>query len=227
MSPDGRSSAVARVRQVWVFPVKSMRGTSVPSVAVTQGGFADDRAWAVVDESGATVTAAGEPRLRQVAAQVVAPEVVALDLPGATPGLTGSHADEALSSWLGRAVHLEHRGSAGFVDVAPVHLVSTFALTHSTHVEECDTCDIREPRANLVLDLTSPDEHRLDDRDAVGTETDWIGRAVTLGAVTLDVVRRPSHCLGVYADVATAGTLPSATRWPSPETDRLATSMPR
>ena len=212
MSPEVRGGPVARVHQVWVFPVKSMRGTSVRSTTVTQGGLDHDRAWAVVDESGTTVTAAGEARLRQVAARVVAPRVVALDVPGADPGLTGTQADEALSSWLGRAVHLEHRGAAGFVDVAPVHLVSTFSMTHSTHAEECDTCDIREPRANLVLELTVPGDRVPDDRvpdksEADGAERGWIGRSVTLGAVTLDVVRRPKHCLGVYADVATAGSV--------------------
>jgi uncharacterized protein len=185
---------------VWVFPVKSMRGTSVPSTAVTAGGLAYDRAWGVVDEQGAALSASNEPRLRQVAAHVVGGGIVALDVPAATPGLTGADADEALSSWLGRPLHLEHRGDAGFVDVAPVHVVSTFSITHSTHAEDCDTCDIREPRANLVLDLSVPGSDELPE-----DEREWIGRSVTLGAVTLDVVRRPKHCLGVYANVATVG----------------------
>ena len=184
---------------MWVFPVKSMRGTSLPSTAVTAGGLAHDRAWAVVDGTGATVSAAEEPRLRQVAPRVVAGGVVALDIPGSAAGLSGPDADQALSSWLGRPLRLEHRGDAGFVDVAPVHLVSTFSMTHSAHAEDCDTCDIREPRANLVIEFS------VLDHEPGGTERDWIGRSVTLGAVTLDVVRRPDHCLGVYADVAAAG----------------------
>jgi uncharacterized protein len=194
-----RHGPVARVHQVWVFPVKSMRGTSLSSTAVTAGGLAQDRAWAVVDGAGATVSAAAVPRLRQVAAEAVGEGVVAIDVPGSLPGLTGSDADEALSSWLGRPLRLEHRGDAGFVDVAPVHLVSTFSMTHSAHAEECDACDIREPRANLVLEFS------VLDHEAGSTERDWIGRSVTLGAVTLDVVRRPDHCLGVYANVATTG----------------------
>jgi uncharacterized protein YcbX len=196
-----RRGPVARVHQVWVFPVKSMRGTSLSSTAVTAGGLAQDRAWAVVDDAGATVTAAEEPRLREVAARALGADVVAIDVPGSPPGLVGLAADDALSSWLGRPLGLEHRGDAGFVDVAPVHLVSTFSMTHSAHAEECDACDIREPRANLVLEFS------VLDHEAGSTERDWVGRSVTLGAVTLDVVRRPDHCLGVYANVATAGRL--------------------
>jgi uncharacterized protein YcbX len=195
-----RDVPVARLHQVWVFPVKSMRGMSVPTASVTAGGLADDRAWAVVDPAGEAVTAKQEPRLRQVAAHVVGDGVVALDVPSSEPGLTGPPADEALSSWLGRPLRLEHRGDAGFVDVAPVHLVSTFSITSSTHAEECDACDISEPRANLVLDLSLPDLVGPDD-----AERTWIGQSVRLGSATLDVVRRPKHCLGVYANVAVAG----------------------
>jgi uncharacterized protein YcbX len=69
---------------------------------------------------------------------------------------------------------------------AAVHLVSLQALARS---------DEPPPRANLVLDL--PD----------GDERSWIGAEVTLGSVTLSVVRAPRHCLGVYADVVTPGRL--------------------
>jgi uncharacterized protein len=196
-----RHGPVARVHQVWIFPVKSMRGTSLSSIAVTAGGLAHDRAWAVVDGAGETVSAAEEPRLRQVSAHAVGDQVVAIDVPGSPPGLIGREADDALSSWLGRPLRLEHRGDAGFVDVAPVHLVSTFSMTHGAHAEECDACDIREPRANVVLEFS------VLDHEAGSTERDWIGRSVNLGAVTLDVVRRPDHCLGVYAEVAIPGRL--------------------
>jgi uncharacterized protein YcbX len=185
---------VARVQQLWIFPVKSMRGARVDAAEVVAGGLRGDRSWAVVDDSGTTVTAAEEPRLRQVATRIVDGQVL-VDVPGATPGLHPEVAAGALSAWLGRPVRLAHREGTGFVDVAPVHVVSTFAMSDAAHAEQCDACDIREPRANLVLELAP----------GGGAEREWLGGQLSIGTATLPVVRHPDHCLGVYAEVATPG----------------------
>lgn len=188
--------ALARVREIWVFPVKSMAGVAVESAEVEAGGLSGDRSWAVVDSDGATVTAKTAPRLREVVPRLDAGEL-RLDVPGAVPGLDVRSAAGALSDLVGRAVRLEHRGGAGFVDVAPLHVVSTASVEAALHAVDCDTCDVSEPRANLVLDL---------DPDA-GSERDWVGRNVTAGGAALHVVRVPKHCLGVYAEVASPGKL--------------------
>jgi uncharacterized protein YcbX len=188
--------AVARVSALWVFPVKSMAGTTLDVAGVATGGLAGDRGWAVVDELGETVTARSQPRLREVATRLLDGEV-RLDVPGAQAGLAPDAAAEALSAFLGRPVRLAHREGAGFVDVAPVHLVSTAAITDAAHAVECDACEITQPRANLVLDLGQ----------GAGSERDWVGRRLVSGDVSLHVVRVPKHCLGVYADVVTTGEL--------------------
>jgi uncharacterized protein YcbX len=185
---------VARVQQLWIFPVKSMRGARVDTAQLVAGGLRGDRSWAVVDDSGTTVTAAEEPRLRQVATRIV-DGLVLVDVPGAAPGLRPEAAAGALSAWLGRPVRLAHREGTGFVDVAPVHVVSTFSMADAAHAEKCDACDVREPRANLVLEL-APDG---------GAEREWLGGQLSIGTATLPVVRHPDHCLGVYAEVATPG----------------------
>jgi MOSC domain-containing protein len=160
---------------------------------VVAGGLDGDRSWAVVDEAGGTVTAAEEPRLREVGTRLV-DDVLALDVPEAAPGLGVSAAEPALSRWLGRPVRLMQRDGAGFVDVAPVHLVSRTSLADAEHAEDCDTCDVTAPRANLVLDLSG-----------TSTERDWLGATVTLGGATLRITRHPKHCLGAYADVVRPG----------------------
>ncbi len=53
MSEPGR--AVGRVTQVWLYPVKSLAGTSVTSAEVRAEGLAGDRARTVVDETGRPV----------------------------------------------------------------------------------------------------------------------------------------------------------------------------
>ena len=189
-------TTLGRVGQLWVFPVKSMTGTSVESAAVADGGLVGDRSWAVVDDAGRTVTAADEPRLREVGTRLLDGEL-RLDVPGAQPGLGVAAAAEALSSWLGRPLHLAHREGAGFVDVAPVHVVSRASMADAAHAEQCDACDISAPRANLVLDLEPGDPG----------EQSWVGSTVRIGEVELTVVRRPDHCLGAYAEVAVAGKI--------------------
>jgi uncharacterized protein len=188
-------AVVASVSELWVFPVKSMAGTRVDSSAVDAGGLAGDRSWAVVSDSGHPVTAADEPRLREVRPSLVGGEL-RLDVPGSPAGLDAAAGAEALSGWLGRRVLLEHREGAGFVDVAPVHLVSTRSTADGSHAEDCDACSVAAPRANVVVDLVGS-----------GSEREWLGRSVQCGAVSLLIARRPEHCLGVYADVAIDGLL--------------------
>jgi uncharacterized protein YcbX len=188
------TGAVGRVAQVWVFPVKSMSGASLEETDVVDGGLAGDRSWAVVGDGGEAVTAAQEPRLREVTTRLLDGEL-RVDVPGAQPGLTAAAAAEALSGWLGRPLHLAHREGTGFVDVAPVHVVSRSSMAHAAeHAETCDACDIAAPRANLVLEL-----------DGEGTERDWIGREVRVGDAVLRMTERPDHCLGAYAEVVRPG----------------------
>ena len=121
-------TTLARVAEVWVFPVKSMSGTKVDAAEAGAVGLAGDRSWAVVDADGNTVTAKDEPRLREVVPRLVDGDL-RLDVPGAVTGLDPETAGAALSSWLGRQVRLAHRDGAGFVDVAPLHVVSTTSMT--------------------------------------------------------------------------------------------------
>jgi len=199
-SQAGTRRAVARITELWLFPVKSMAGTRVDSALVTATGLAGDRSWAVVDGEGKPVTAADEPRLRLVTPRLVDGQLL-LDVPDATPGLAPDEAAAALSRWLGRDLRLASQETGGFADVAPVHVVSTASMSDATHAEECDACDISAPRANLVLDLAA------DLPDGETSERDWVGRTVRAGEAELALAKLPEHCLGIYADVPRGGTV--------------------
>jgi uncharacterized protein YcbX len=186
---------VGRLAEVWVFPVKSMAGALLEEADVVAGGLAGDRSWAVVDGAGQPVTAAQEPRLRDVVPHLTGGQL-SLDVPGAAPGLAPPEAAAALTAWLGRPLRLDHREGTGYVDVAPVHVVSRGSMADAEHAEQCDACDIRAPRANLVLDL---------DASADVSERDWLGRQVSLGGAVLRMTEHPNHCLGAYAEVAAPG----------------------
>jgi len=190
----------ATVAQLWLFPVKSMAGTRVDTAEVTSHGLAGDRSWAVVDSDGKPVTAADEPRLRLVTPRLVDGQLL-LDVPDARPGLAPDDAAAALSTWLGRELRLASQQTGSFADVAPVHVVSRTSTSDASHAEDCDTCDVTAPRANVVLDLAA-------DLPAGATsERDWVGRTVRAGDAELTMAKLPKHCLGVYADVPRGGTV--------------------
>ena len=130
---------VGRLDQIWVYPVTSLAGTSVPTAAVDTGGLRGDRVWTVVGDDGELVRAKHAPAMAIVTA-------------------TGDpDADAAaLTVVLGRPVHLEagvqRRGTA------PVHLVSRQAIDRAAAGEVPDGCSADDPRANLLLSLPEDDE---------------------------------------------------------------------
>lgn len=189
-------TVLGRVEALWVFPVKSMSGARVEHAEVAAGGLVGDREWAVVDDIGTTVTAKQEPRLREAVARLVGDDL-SVEVPGVGAVTGADEVGAALSEWLGRPLRLEHRPGTGFVDVAPVHLVSTTSMADAEHAEECDACDVSAPRANLVLDL-APGQ---------SSERGWVGTGLVVGAAGLAVATLPRHCLGAYADVTAPGPL--------------------
>jgi uncharacterized protein YcbX len=168
---------VGRVEQVWIYPVKSLAGRSVPTAAIERAGLSGDRVWAVVGDDGAPVRAKSAPAM------------------AAVPGTGDPEADAAaLSAVLGRPVHLVAGGQQA--GIAPVHLVSRQAIDRAAAGEVPEGCSADDPRANLLLHLPGDDDERT-----------WVGRRLRVGTAVLEVTRTPKHCLGVYAEVRRAGTV--------------------
>jgi hypothetical protein len=100
---------------------------------------------------------------------------------------------DRLTAVLGRPVRLAPTPDAR-PDVAPVHLVSREAVDRAAAGEVPEGCSAEDPRANLLLTLD-------------GDERGWVGHDLRVGDAVLRVTRTPKHCLGVYADVVTPGTV--------------------
>lgn len=174
---------VGTVEQLSVYPVKSLGGRTAREVRVEPTGIVGDRAWSVVDaDTGEKVTVKTTPAMREVVA-------------------TGDREADTLTltEVLGRPVRLEAAG-APQVDAAPVHLVSRRAIDRAAGGDVPEGCSAEDPRANVLLSLPAADERS------------WVGRRLRVGEVVLDVVRTPKHCLGVYADVRTPGTVRAGDR---------------
>jgi uncharacterized protein YcbX len=107
-------------------------------------------------------------------------------------GDPGADADR-LAAVLGRPVRVTAAPDAGS-DAAPVHLVSRRAVERAAAGEVPEGCSAEDPRANLLLSLD-------------GDERSWVGRELRVGEAVLRLTRTPKHCLGVYADVVTPGSV--------------------
>jgi uncharacterized protein YcbX len=143
---EPQERVVGRVEQIWVYPVRSLAGTAVPTAAVTPSGLAGDRAWTVVGDDDAVVRAKDAPAMAEV--------------PGNGDPATVA---DALRMAVGRAVRLvptPEDGTGG----APVHLVSRGAIERAAAGEVPDGCSADDPRANVVLTLDG------DERTWVGRE---------------------------------------------------------
>ena len=198
----GEDRAAGHLAQVWIFPVKSMRGQPLDAAVIDPDGVSGDRAWSVRDrDTGQTLSARREPGLAEVTARLSHGAVIELDIPGEPPGLRGEAADAALSRHLRRDVHLVRAEAGTFADVAAVHLVSTAAVAAAAASGQvCTPGGTDDPRANLVVAIDAADV------GGEGPERSWVGREVVVGSAVLRVSRTPKHCLGVYADVLVPGT---------------------
>ena len=66
MTEAGRP--VGRVEQLWIYPVKSLAGRSVPTAEIATAGLTGDRVWTVVGNAGELVRAKHAPAMASVPA---------------------------------------------------------------------------------------------------------------------------------------------------------------
>ena len=192
------ADVLGRVEAVQAFPVKSLQAGPLTAIDLDADGVVGDRRWAVVTDAG-LLTAEAAPRLREIVAAPGPGGAPLVTVPGATDGVRGEDANRALTSVLGRPVRLAPVAAGATLD-APVHLVTRQGLAAAARGEheavDC-ACSLEDPRANLVLDLPDLREEQL------------LGRRLTIGTAVLRVVRRPNHCLGLYAEVERPGRISS------------------
>jgi uncharacterized protein YcbX len=194
------------VLSLWRYPVKSMQGLAVDAVDVGSACIEGDRRWAIVDvASGRVMSAKRTQELLQAAATQEC-----IVLPDGTEVPLDSRADGSLSAWLGRPVTL--RAAAGsqdlsyqmtfdppnddadfydipipsgtFLDLSPVHLVTTATLDGCARMRPDLDWDVRRFRPNLVIAIDG--DPFLEDR--------WTGRRLRVGPVVLQIAQPTVRC---------------------------------
>ncbi|MEJ7568681.1 MAG: MOSC N-terminal beta barrel domain-containing protein [Gaiellaceae bacterium] len=187
-----------RVVELWRYPVKSLQGERLDSVAVTTDGLEGDRRLAIYDvQSGFGLTARRVPDLLFASARLRDDGTAEITLPDGS--VAGS--DDALSKWLGRPVTLRSAATDAARRYENVVDFEHETTSDWAPFEGADGPFHDNPRARVSLvskaTLGSWDPRRfranvlLDGED----EDSMVGSRVTLGEATLDVDMRIERCV--------------------------------
>ena len=218
-----------RLIQIARYPVKSLQGELLDTVAIDPDGIRGDRCWGIRDETtGKILTARRAPQLLFASATLADDGAPVVSLPtGVTCRGPGSGTDASLSDWLGKRVRLVTAvGASGaraeyfadatddtsaaiewvmpagrFVDALPLLMITTASLRTGAALHPDGDWDARRFRPNLIIDVPG-----------LGwVEDTWCGeREARVGTATLHpqqpcvrctMVTRPQPTLGDDRDV--------------------------
>lgn len=201
---------IGTVARCWRFPVKSLQGLEPSSVEIGPTGIVGDRTRGLLDRSDG----AGDRLLsaKRTAALLEASATdEAITLPnGTVVAFDDPAADDVLSTWLGRPVHLaapvagaqvsyqmtfdppndeaelfDIPAPAGtFVDLAHLHVVATATLAGCAAARPDLDWDVRRFRPGLLLDVDGP----------AFVEGTWLGRHLRVGTAVLSVDTPTVRC---------------------------------
>ncbi len=209
------------------YPVKAMGGESLQSVEVDARGLVGDRWFSVVDTEGKLATGKHSQRFRrydevfEYSATMVGDDAQVAG-PSGSWRVGDADLDRTLSEHFGSEVRVQRETGTPFKDAGQLSLVGTASLEWCREHLGVDG-DRRRIRPNLVVHTTEP-----------FVEESWAGATIRVGEVELTVVERIERCrmvdiaqeglaeqagwlkalgrerdlcLGMYADVTTAGSL--------------------
>ena len=188
-----------RVLELWRYPVKSLQGEQLDSVAVMDDGLEGDRRFAIYDlETGLGLTARRVPDLLFASARLRDDGGVDITLPDGTT----SRNDADLSEWLGRRVALRSHDAevprryenpeVDFEREEEHHWAPFLGAPGAFH-------DSASVRVSLVSTATIRgwDRRRFRSNVLLGGEGEdaLVGSRVTLGEALLEVGQRIERCV--------------------------------
>jgi uncharacterized protein len=187
---------LARLAELWRYPVKSMAGERLDVAEVGWHGLAGDRRWAFVradtPRSGFPWLTIREHSLmlhyRPTLLDHSRPDHSNLSV--RTPaGAELDVIDPALAAELApgsRAIKLDR----GVFDTSPISLLSRQSVTCIADLVTTEL-DVRRFRANLVLEA-----------DGAFPEDEWVGATLAIGSARIRVDKRDQRCVVVNVDPA-------------------------
>lgn len=190
---------MTRVASLRRYPVKSMGGESVDSVALDARGVVGDRWFAVVDGDGQLASGKNGRRFRRrdgVFAYTAMTRGRDVVVSGAGQSWhAGDHElDAHLTASLGAPVRVSPEAAVAHHDAAPVSLVGTATLAWCAE-RFGGSGDARRIRANVLVETDEPFE-----------EETWAGMLLDVGTAFLRVSERIPRCRMI--DIVQDGVVP-------------------
>jgi uncharacterized protein YcbX len=200
---------LGRVRSLWRYPVKSMRGEELPRLDVDARGAVGDRLLAVRDPEGRLGSGKTTRRFRRIdgllefraAIDDAVPVVHFPDgraLRGDDPAI-----HRALGAALGTEVTLAREAAVPHHDAAPLHLCTDASLAWLARRLPASAIDPRRFRPNVVVATGG----------AELVEERWIGRTLAIGdRLRIRVMESTERCVMVTAAQDDLGADPAILR---------------
>jgi uncharacterized protein YcbX len=204
---------VGLIRQIRRYPVKSMRGESLPSVMVTLQGVPEDRRYAFVQTASRSsfpwLTARELPEMLCYGTLVKETRPHQIEVTVTTPSgeelsVTSDELRRALEERSGRELFLLHdyRGS---YDVAPISLISWQTIAQIASESETKEDPMRF-RPNLLVDLEG---------GAAFDELNWVGFIVRAGETArIAITEVDQRCVMITLDPGSAKPSPAVLHTP-------------
>lgn len=193
------TGAQATVAALWRYPVSSLAGEAMQSVAVGASGVEGDRRFGLVDARSDEIASPTEQRWERV--PLIRARLrgdLEVGVPGgAFIGAPSTESDAAISAFLGfetairpydRSISPGYAGAltASRYAEAPVHLLTTASLARLKALHPAGDPDPRRFRPNILVDMPEV--------DGSFPETEWIGRRLAIGDVQLAIAEPCRRC---------------------------------
>jgi uncharacterized protein YcbX len=207
--------SLATIKQIYLYPVKSMRGVAVQEADLSLNGFVGDRRYAFVQQELAGtdgfpwLTGREKPKMILYAPRFVrTPTAEDWDAPIVTQTPTGEELEigdwrlrEEISALLGRPAFLLKTKRGNF-DSQHVSLFSLKSL-RDLESESNSAIDYRQFRANLYIEPAGEPF----------VEDEWVGRVLQIGAhARVGVTKKDTRCMMINLDPESAKQNPAVLR---------------
>ncbi|HUD21210.1 MAG TPA: MOSC N-terminal beta barrel domain-containing protein [Acidobacteriaceae bacterium] len=203
--------SVGVIRQLMRYPVKSMRGESLPSAALTLQGVAIDRRYAFVQKASRSsfpwFTARELPELLCYSASVQEAGPQEVEVTVTTPDgkkfpVQSDELRQTLEVRSGLEIFLlqDYRGS---FDAAPISLISCQTVSQIAKESGTEEDPVRF-RPNLLVDLESGEAFE---------ELQWVGRILRVGdTARIAILKADQRCMMISLDPVSAKSNPAVQR---------------